>query len=188
MAELPTFNIENLRFLIIDGDENMRKMVVGMLQTFGARENFEANNAEEAIKILKDTSPDIIICEWKLEDTNGTDLAKTIRKGEGCGNPMVAIIFLTSYTQKSLVEAARDAGITEYLVKPISSENLYSRICSVIQDPRTFIEADNYIGPDRRRQHDPYKVGNAQRIIDKSDDDGSHGDVSDDDIDAMLGI
>jgi len=188
MAELPTFNIENLRFLIVDGDENMRNVVVNILQTFGVRERFEANNVEEAFKILKDYKPDIIVCEWELDNISGVDFTKKIRKGEDYSDPMVAIIFLTAHTYKWQIENARDAGITEYLSKPISADTLYSRICSVIENPRPFIEGDTFIGPDRRRQHDPFKVGNARRESDKSGGEDGDGEISDDEINAMLGM
>ncbi len=47
--------------------------------------------------------------------------------------------------------AARDAGVTEFLTKPISPKALYQRIVSVVTNPRPFIKTKTYFGPDRRR-------------------------------------
>lgn len=105
-------------------------------------------------------------------------------------NRAAPIIFAASHTLVWHVTSARDAGITEYLAKPISARIIYSRLCSVIERPRTFIEADNFVGPDRRRQRDPYKVGQARRDSDriKVEIDGAPREVTDDDINAMLGL
>ncbi len=53
-------------------------------------------------------------------------------------------------TDQPRVVAARNAGINEFLAKPFSARDLYQRICSTILNPRPFIRAKNYVGPDRR--------------------------------------
>ena len=55
----------------------------------------------------------------------------------------------------NMLVAARDAGITEFLAKPVSSKALYQRIVSVIANPRPFIKTKTYFGPDRRRNINP---------------------------------
>ena len=55
------------------------------------------------------------------------------------------------------MEAARDAGVTEFLAKPITAHNLFARIAEIVERPRAFVRCDNYFGPDRRRhQNDDY--------------------------------
>jgi hypothetical protein len=51
------------------------------------------------------------------------------------------------------VEAARDAGVTEFLVKPITAHSLFSRIAEIIERPRAFVRCEGYFGPDRRRKN-----------------------------------
>jgi DNA-binding response OmpR family regulator len=51
------------------------------------------------------------------------------------------------------VEAARDAGVTEFLAKPIAAHNLFARITEILERPRAFVRCGSYFGPDRRR-HD----------------------------------
>jgi hypothetical protein len=50
------------------------------------------------------------------------------------------------------VEAARDAGVTEFLAKPITAHTLFSRIAEIVERPRAFVRCDSYFGPDRRRR------------------------------------
>ena len=59
--------------------------------------------------------------------------------------------------------AARDAGITEFLAKPISAKALYQRVLNVVANPRPFIRTRSYFGPDRRRNANPNYAGAERR-------------------------
>ena len=81
------------------------------------------------------------------------------------------VIVMSGYTTEVLTEISRDMGAHEILVKPVSGKLLASRICSVIDNPRPFIEAGDFFGPDRRRQALPYegpdKRVEAPKIVEK---------------------
>ncbi|MEG3618852.1 response regulator [Magnetovibrio sp. PR-2] len=189
MADLPSFNIEDLSFLVCDNDVNMCSMVASMLRTLGVKSLRKTNDGEEALKKLSDSAPDIFICEWDVGEISGIEIANRIRLDENNPARMTSIIFLTAHTQVGQVTEARDAGITEYLAKPVSAETLYSRICSVIMNPRAFIIAETFVGPDRRRQHDPFKIGMSRRESDQiTPEDLADGVVDDDEVSKMLGL
>ena len=82
---------------------------------------------------------------------DGLELAQMIRQPESKGNPYAPIIMLTGHSEKRRVTVARDAGVTEFLAKPISAKGLYQRILNVVANPRPFIKTKTYFGPDRRR-------------------------------------
>jgi DNA-binding response OmpR family regulator len=63
----------------------------------------------------------------------------------------VPIIMLSGHSEKRCVIEARDAGVTEFLTKPVAAKSLYERILSVVLAPRPFIKTKDYFGPDRRR-------------------------------------
>lgn len=186
--KLPQFNIGALQFLCIDGDNTMRETLVKVLRAFNARHIIEAPTAEAALKVLDTNVPDIIFCEWELPDVTGIQLVRRLRGDRDSVHRMTPVIFVTAHTQKRHVTTARDAGVTEYLAKPFSSQLIYSRICAVLERPRAFIEADGFVGPDRRRKHDPYLVAQARRSSDKSTAEAMSGAISDDEIEAMLGL
>jgi DNA-binding response OmpR family regulator len=81
---------------------------------------------------------------------NGIEVARAIRQTNTSVNPFVPIILVTGYAERARVLEARDAGITEMLVKPISAKALCSRIERVVLNPRPFIRTADYFGPDRR--------------------------------------
>jgi DNA-binding response OmpR family regulator len=66
----------------------------------------------------------------------------------------VPIIMITGHTERYRVEAARDAGVTEFLAKPVTAHNLFARITEILERPRAFVRCDRYFGPDRRRHHE----------------------------------
>jgi two-component system chemotaxis response regulator CheY len=67
----------------------------------------------------------------------------------------VPVLMITGYAEKHVVEAARDAGATEFLAKPVTVDGLGARLMSVIENPRQFISSGTFVGPDRRRRQLP---------------------------------
>jgi two-component system chemotaxis response regulator CheY len=61
-------------------------------------------------------------------------------------------IMMTGYSDKVRVEEARDVGVTEFLAKPFTAQDLYARIEKLIEKPRRFVEAEAFFGPERRRR------------------------------------
>ena len=58
---------------------------------------------------------------------------------------------VTGHTERARVEAARDAGVTEFIAKPITTQALLLALVEIVERPRPFIRCENYFGPDRRR-------------------------------------
>jgi two-component system, chemotaxis family, chemotaxis protein CheY len=75
----------------------------------------------------------------------------------------VPIIMLSGHSEKNRVMQARDAGVTEFLAKPIAAKALYERILSVVLNPRPFIRTATFFGPDRRRNVNPNYFGPERR-------------------------
>jgi DNA-binding response OmpR family regulator len=107
--------------------------------------------------------PDIIFVDWVMPIFDGLELTQMIRQPGANANPYVPIIMLTGHSDKTRVVGARDAGVTEFLAKPISAKSLYERILNVVANPRPFIKSKTYFGPDRRRGVNPNYVGPERR-------------------------
>ena len=61
---------------------------------------------------------------------------------------------LTGHTEADRVMEARDAGVTEFLAKPVSALQLFQRIRTIIEAPRQYVRTADYFGPDRRRRNE----------------------------------
>ena len=123
-----------------------------LLNSVGIREIYEAGNGVSGLEVLREKKCDLILADLAMEPMDGMELTRAIRTAERGTNPFMPIIMITGHTEKHRVEAARDAGVTEFLAKPITAQNLYARIAEIVERPRAFVRCDSYFGPDRRRK------------------------------------
>lgn len=144
-------DFNKLRFLVCDDNPHMRRILRTLLHSFGTREVYEADDGATALEMYIHYAPDIVITDWSMPIFDGLELVQIIRQPESKGNPYAPIIMLSGHCEKRRVTMARDAGVTEFLAKPISAKSLYLRIVNVVANPRPFIKTKSYFGPDRRR-------------------------------------
>ncbi len=156
-------DFNKLRFLCCDDNPHMRRILRTLLHSFGAREVYEAEEGATALEMYNHYAPDIIITDWSMPIFDGIELTQMIRQPDAYGNPYVPIIMLTGHSEKRRVTMARDAGVTEFLAKPISANGLYQRLLNVVINPRPFIKTKNYFGPDRRRNTSTAYIGPERR-------------------------
>jgi two-component system, chemotaxis family, chemotaxis protein CheY len=156
-------NFYRLRFLVIDDNAHMRRILRALLQGFGARDVYEAEDGAAGLEAFTHYMPDVVLTDWTMPIFDGLELAQMIRQPGANANPYVPIIMLSADAEKKRVVGARDAGITEFLAKPISAKALYQRIFNVVANPRPFIKTKTYFGPDRRRNVNPSYVGSERR-------------------------
>jgi CheY-like chemotaxis protein len=146
----PRIEFNRLRFLVIDDNPHMRRILRALLHGFGAREVHEAEDGASGLEAFSNHGPDIIITDWKMPIFNGVELIQMIRQPDTNFNPFVPIIMLTGHTERRHIMAARNAGVTEVLSKPISANALYHRVASIVSQPRRFVRTPGYFGPEHR--------------------------------------
>jgi len=158
--------LDNVSFLVVDDNPFMRTLVKNILAALQVSAISEAEDGVDAFKLIKSgTMPDIIILDWNMPTLDGIDFIRLVRTGDDSPNPYVPIIMMTAHSEYAKVVSARDAGVTEILVKPLSAKSLYSRIASIILKPRPFVKSKTYFGPDRRRVVNPAYPGTERRKI-----------------------
>lgn len=144
-------NLKKVHVLIVDDDAIMRKLIRDMMRIVGFNNVSAATDGQEALKMLETNTVDLIVCDWKMRPMDGLEFVKHVRNDDSSPHRFVPIIMLTGRGERKDVEIARDAGVTEYLIKPFSSDSLFKRIAAAIDAPRDFVLAMGYKGPDRRR-------------------------------------
>jgi len=165
------YNLSRLKILVVEDNKNMRVMIRAMLEAFGVKNIRECENTKDAWERILEFGPDIMILDWMLTPEDGIAFAKRLRTAEDSPNRFLPIVMLTGYTETRHVMVARDAGINEYLVKPVSGQALYGRIIMAIEHPRPFVRAKGYFGPDRRRHRKKDYDGPERRKPDDKDKD-----------------
>jgi len=155
--------LEQLRFLLVDDNHHMRAIVSTILKSVGARHVLEATDGAEALQIVRDHPIDIAIVDFKMSPLDGVQFTQLVRQSPDSTDPFLPIIMLTGFAERHRVFEARDAGVTEIVVKPVTARSLLDRINTVIFKPRSFIRTEEYFGPCRRRRDDPSYTGPKRR-------------------------
>ena len=160
---------EALKVLIVEDNQHMRVLLRSLLNSIGIREIHEAGNGVAALDVLKEMKCDLVLSDLAMKPMDGLEFTREIRLSKRSINPFMPIIMITGHTEKHRVEAARDAGVTEFLAKPITPHSLYSRLAEIVERPRAFVRCDSYFGPDRRRKALEHYAGPWRRHDDFQD-------------------
>jgi two-component system, chemotaxis family, chemotaxis protein CheY len=158
-----TVDFSPLRFLIVDDNAFMRRLVRSLLAGFGGRHIVEAEDGASGFAAVGQSKPDIVFVDWEMPNLDGLELTRRIRNQPPDNNPFLPVIMITGHAEKKRVLVARDAGVTEFIVKPITAKALYSRVLSVVAKPRAFVRTAEYFGPDRRRHLNAPHTGAERR-------------------------
>ncbi len=165
------YRLHDVKILVVEDMLPMLALTKSILNIFGFNKIYTAPNAAEAYKLFQDEKPDLVITDWHMQPMTGLDLIRKIRKDPASHNPFVPIILMTGFSDRARVEIARDDGVTEFLVKPFSAKDIYSRIVQIVEKPRQFVNAGDFFGPDRRRRKNFEYHGEARRAEDAKIDD-----------------
>ena len=138
--------------LVADSSAHMASLVTLMLRGLGRKDIREAYDASRAMLELRRRAFDIIIIDDALDGVDGVAFTKKLRAATDCQNRFVPIIMMSAAPDAKRIAEARDAGVTEFLRKPFAANHLQTRLTSIEANPRGFIEAAEYTGPDRRRK------------------------------------
>jgi two-component system, chemotaxis family, chemotaxis protein CheY len=156
----PRYNFSAMSVLIVEDNAFARKLVRDICRTFRFGEILVAESPQEALATLEGKRVDFIVSDWDFgpqSKMDGLDLTRHIRRDPSSSDPYVPIVMLTAHADIAHVTRARDAGVTEFLAKPISPVLLLARLTHVIDHPRPFIRHGDYFGPDRRRRAMPFE-------------------------------
>lgn len=151
------FDGQRLNVLIVEDNVNFRRLLKTILHTINITEIAEAEDGSSALELLRNYPADLVLLDWKMEPMDGLAFVAHLRQAPDSPNPYLPVIMITGYTDAGLVTRARDVGVNEFLAKPISAKSLMARIIAVLENPRPFVKAPNYFGPDRRRKQVPLK-------------------------------
>lgn len=156
-------SLNRVKFLIVDDNAHAINLVKAMLRGFGTDRLDDAQTIEAAKQRMKANPADIVILDYMMGSEEGVTFARWLRSDAESPNQFVPIILLTGHADMARIMKARDAGVNEFCIKPVTPADLMKRINAVINQPRPFVQSANYFGPDRRRRDDPKYSGPERR-------------------------
>jgi CheY-like chemotaxis protein len=138
------------RVLIVDPHVANARLLGELIRTIVRCQVWAAPNTDKGLKLAATVQPDVIFVELSAEKLDGVQFtAKLRRSALSCRQ--AAVIVVTGQATAAAILAARDAGVHEFLRRPFTVKDLLRRLEAVTLRPRDWIEAVDYVGPDRRR-------------------------------------
>ena len=123
-------NWDAITCLVVDDDKFSRTFVKTALYQIGVKNTKEASNIAEAIEVLRNYKVNVVLMDQQLPEQSGLELARQIKEGTVGDNKNLPVIMVTIDTKENTVLEAKNIGIHEYLVKPISPLALKKRLCT----------------------------------------------------------
>lgn len=182
-------NLSKATCLAVDDSAMVLEILAQVLSGFGIGKLIKAESAAEAQQAFNDNTLDLIIADGHMPEMDGYELIKWARAQTQSENRFIPILLVTGETRLSHVFRGRDVGANFVIAKPIIPKVLLDRLFWMARDKRDFIEAEAYVGPDRRFKREGPPAGIAGRRAD--DLTGKLGvakepNMSDDEIAAMM--
>tara|TARA_Y100000588_G_scaffold106566_1_gene116598 strand:+ start:1200 stop:1892 length:693 start_codon:yes stop_codon:yes gene_type:complete len=118
------------KILVVEDDQAIREMLRFVLQ----QKHFdilEAENAEQALRLIHDRSPSLILLDWMLPGMSGVDLARKLKEVQETSN--LPIIMITAKGEEEDMVRGLDSGADDYVTKPFSPRELVARIRAVLR-------------------------------------------------------
>lgn len=145
-----------LRIIVADNESIIRMDLRELLEEAGHTVVGEASDGRKAVELARRHKPDLVIMDIKMPEMDGITAAKIISQEK-----IAPVLLLTAFSQKEIVEKAKDSGVLAYLVKPVKEANLFPAMEIAISRFQEFAELE-------RELEDVKNSLETRRILDRA--------------------
>lgn len=182
------FDLSKAIAMVVDGSLHSLDVTAQILKGFGVASVLRCETVEEAEKLARVKTIDVIIIDPSIGGGAGYSFISTLRHSTG-PSAYVPVILISGHVRHSDVARARNTGANFVVTKPLSPAVLLQRILWIARDKRPFVEVGDYIGPDRRFKFEGPPAGSDGR---RNDDlkaplgDADEPNLSQDEVNLMI--
>jgi DNA-binding response OmpR family regulator len=183
------FNLEKTVVMLADADGASQSILAQMVSGFGARDLVRCDELVETKRQLAARTLDLIILDPASFGDEGYDLLPWMRRKLQPPRNHVPVLVVTGHTEQCRVDQLRDSGASFIVSKPLSAAVLLDRLLWLSRENRAYIEADTYVGPDRRWHDQPLApgvVGRRRKDREAMARIAAGGDMNQEDIDMIM--
>lgn len=123
---------KNMNVLIVDDYKTMLRIIRNLLKQLGFNNVDEATDGSMALQMLRVGNYGLIISDWNMEPMTGLQLLREVRADAKLKS--IPFIMVTAESKSENVIAAKEAGVSNYIVKPFNAETLKTKMSSVLGD------------------------------------------------------
>ena len=136
--------------LVLDPYLSNRCLLRDVLHGLGCEKVFDCGRVREAVASIENDHPNVLFIDWSKQ----IDAIEFLRLLRARNNPhrFLPVVVMTAYASLDHIATARDCGASEIMVRPWSQQMVVSRLRSIVEHPRLYIQGGGFFGPDRRRR------------------------------------
>jgi len=149
--QLAYLRLGHLQAVVLDYDIPSAQMTRKVLSTIGVTQTLLTRDSREAFTWIGEKPVDLLIAARESRPEGGLELTRRLRSPDSPNRTLPILLTITDNLSDSVREGI-DAGVNEIISKPFNVRVMLDRLTAIIDQPRAFILAPNYIGPDRRRE------------------------------------
>jgi two-component system chemotaxis response regulator CheY len=132
-------DFSKLTVLVVEDQDYVRSLITQSLKRLGVGSILEEADGAGALRVLRNLLPDFVLCDIHMDPVDGLELLSQVRNGEeGVLDPHVPLVFLTSNSERGTVLAAIENEVDGYLIKPVSLNELKTKIISVLSKRKVY--------------------------------------------------
>ena len=120
----------NMKILVVDDYKTMLRILTNLLEQLGFNNVLTAENGQEALQKLHNEDVDFVISDWNMEPMTGMELLREIRESDKLKN--LPFIMVSAENKTEAILAAKQAGVSNYIVKPFNADTLQKEMASVL--------------------------------------------------------
>lgn len=121
---------KNLPILIVDDYKTMLRIIRNLLRQLGFNNVDEATDGSDALAKLRSKDYGLVISDWNMEPMTGIQLLREVRQDNVLKN--IPFIMITAESKTENVIAAKESGVSNYIVKPFNAATLKAKLTSVL--------------------------------------------------------
>jgi two-component system, chemotaxis family, chemotaxis protein CheY len=121
---------KSMRILIVDDFKTMLKIIESLLRQLGFTNIDEATDGQQALTRIKENNYQLILSDWNMEPMSGFDLLKAVRADAAVKH--IPFVLITAESKPQNIIAAKQAGVSNYIVKPFNANTLKEKLVAVL--------------------------------------------------------
>lgn len=125
----------------------MRAILRSVLSGFGIRTILEASDGADALELVVDRKPDIVLCDWAMTPFGGSEFLRILRSDHNSLVSTTPVLIVTAHARRATILEAIAIGVHGFVAKPISPAILYSHIGDILERQKMFGRSKGMLGP-----------------------------------------
>lgn len=145
------WDLSKISCLVAEDNPHMRTILRSVLSGFGIRSVYEASDGAEALELVVDRKPDIVLCDWVMSPFGGNEFLRILRADRDMLASTTPVLVVTAHAKRATILEAIEIGIHGFVAKPIAPAILYRHIGEILERQELQGRSKGILGPGHQK-------------------------------------